>query len=97
MIYKLYNFRRNLGKIRTKATRNRATTSGSGKKMRRQKGGGVARMGDKRAPHLRKGGKAHGQKPRVYQVVLPLKIKIQALKALLSSKMVEGKIRIVDK
>lgn len=97
MIYKLYNFRRNLGKIRTKATRNRATTSGSGKKIRPQKGSGRARLGDKRAPHLRKGGKAHGQKPKVYQFPLAIKTKIQALKALLSSKMVEGKIRIITK
>ena len=86
-----------LGKIRTKETRHRANTSGSGKKMRKQKGGGVARMADKRAPHLRKGGKAHGQKKRVYQIGIALKIKVQALKALLSSKMVEGKIRIIDK
>jgi len=53
-------------------------------------------MGDKRAPHLFKGGKAHGAKPRVYSYPLNAKIKINALKALLSSKLAEGKIKIVD-
>jgi large subunit ribosomal protein L4 len=64
--------------------------------MRPQKGQGAARMGDKRAPHLWKGGKAHGAKPKVYSYPLNAKIKINALKALLSAKMAEGKIKIVD-
>ena len=71
-------------------------TVGSGKKMRKQKGMGAARMGDKRAPHLWKGGKAHGAKPKVYSYPLNAKIKINALKALFSAKMAEGKIKIVD-
>ena len=61
-----------------------------------QKGMGRARQGDKRAPHLFKGGKAHGAKPRVYSYPLNAKIKIQALKSLLSAKLAEGKIKIVD-
>jgi len=77
-------------------TRNRAMTHGSGRKMRPQKGQGKARMGDKRAPHLRKGGKAHGAKPKVYSYPLNAKIKLNALKALLTGKLVEGKIKIVD-
>jgi large subunit ribosomal protein L4 len=64
--------------------------------MRAQKGMGAARMGDKRAPHLYKGGKAHGSKPRVYSFPLNAKIKINALKALLSAKLAEGKIKIVE-
>ena len=51
-------------------------TSGSGKKMRKQKGLGAARMADKRAPHLRKGGKSHGAKPKVYSQRLNSKIKL---------------------
>lgn len=64
--------------------------------MRPQKGQGGARMGDKRAPHLFKGGKAHGSKAKVYSFPLNAKIKINALKALLSAKLAEGKIKIVD-
>lgn len=70
-------------------------TSGSGIKMRAQKKTGSARMGDKRAPHLKKGGKAHGAKAKVYSYHLNAKIKLTALKALLSAKLVEGKIKIV--
>lgn len=88
MVYRLYNYRINLDKFRTKTTRNRATTYGSGRKMRKQKGTGTARMGDKRAPHLRKGGKAHGAKPKVYSFPLNAKIKLNALKALLTGKLV---------
>lgn len=64
--------------------------------MRPQKGQGRARMGDKRAPHLFKGGKAHGSKAKVYSYPLNAKIKINALKALLSAKLAEGKIKIID-
>ena len=71
-------------------------THGSRIKMRPQKGQGKARMGDKRAPHLYKGGKAHGAKAVVYSYSLNAKIKINALKALLSAKLAEGKIKIVD-
>ena len=53
-------------------------------------------MGDKRAPHLFKGGKAHGAKAKVYSYPLNAKIKINALKALLSAKLAQGKIKIVD-
>lgn len=71
-------------------------THGSGKKVRPQKGMGMARIGDKRAPHLYKGGKVHGAKPKVYSYPLNAKIKINALKALLTAKLAEGKIKIVD-
>lgn len=77
-------------------TRNRAMTSGSGKKVRPQKKSGQARLGDKRAPHLRKGGKAHGAKAMVYSFTLNSKIKLKALCSLLSAKLVEGKIKIID-
>ena len=62
-------------------------TYGSGRKCRPQKGQGKARQGDSRAPHLRKGGKAHGAKPMVYSYPLNSKIKINALKALFSAKL----------
>ena len=95
LMHRLYDFRINLNKFRTKVTRDRAMTAGSGKKMRAQKKTGSARMGDKRAPHLRKGGKAHGAKAKIYSYHLNAKIKLRALKALLSAKLVEGKIKIV--
>jgi large subunit ribosomal protein L4 len=71
-------------------------TAGSGAKVRPQKKSGTARMGEKRAPHLKKGGKAHGAKAKVYSFPLNTKIKIKALCALFSAKMSEGKIKVVD-
>lgn len=79
LIYRLHHFRANLNKFTTVKTRNRAETSGSGAKMRPQKKSGRARMGDKRAPHLSKGGKAHGKIPKVYSYPLNAKIKLKAL------------------
>ena len=46
--------------------------------------------------HLYKGGKVHGAKPKPYSYTLNTKIKINALKALLTAKLAEGKIKIVD-
>lgn len=77
-------------------TRNRAMTAGSGKKIRAQKKTGAARLGDRRAPHLRKGGKVHGAKPMVYSQHLNSKIKLKALCSLLTGKLIEGKIKIID-
>jgi large subunit ribosomal protein L4 len=94
-MHRLYDFRINLNKFTTKVTRTRATTAGSGKKMRNQKKTGQARIGDKRAPHLKKGGKAHGAKAKIYSYPLNAKIKLAGLKALLSAKMVEGRVKIV--
>jgi large subunit ribosomal protein L4 len=87
LIYRLHQYRGNLNRFRTKMTRNRAMTAGSKKKMRPQKKTGSARMGDKRAPHLHKGGKVHGAKPKVYSTYLNSKIKLKALCSLLTAKL----------
>jgi len=71
-------------------------TAGSGRKLRGQKKTGKARVGQNRAPNRVGGGKAHGAKPKVYSQQLNVKIKLKALCALISSKLAEGKIKIVD-
>lgn len=53
-------------------------------------------MGNKRAPGRKKGGKAHGPKPRILRYPLNKKIRLQALKVVLSAKLAEGKLRIID-
>eukprot|EP01104_Vermistella_antarctica_P020200 TRINITY_DN853_c0_g1_i1.p2 TRINITY_DN853_c0_g1~~TRINITY_DN853_c0_g1_i1.p2 ORF type:complete len:436 (+),score=101.56 TRINITY_DN853_c0_g1_i1:69-1310(+) len=80
----------------TAKTKTRAEVSGSGRKMRPQKGGGVARQGDKRAPHMRTGGKAHGPKPRDYSYPLPVKVKKMGLRVALSTKLQQGNLFILD-
>ena len=64
--------------------------------MRPQKKAGKARQGDKRSPHLWKGGKAHGPIPMDYTYPLNEKIRLLALKTLLSARLYEEKIILVD-
>lgn len=56
----------------------------------------MARQGNKRAPGRKKGGKAHGAQPRDLSFKIPNKKKILAIKTLLSARLAEGKLRIVD-
>ena len=64
--------------------------------MRPQKKSGRARQGDKRAPHLWKGGKAHGAKPVNYTFPLNEKVRLIGLKTLLSARLYEEKIILID-
>lgn len=70
--------------------------SGSGNKPRPQKKSGRARQGNKNAPHLHKGGKAHGPVPRDFSFPINEKIRLFALKSLLSARLYEEKIVLVD-
>ncbi|KAL4437911.1 hypothetical protein ABPG74_001082 [Tetrahymena malaccensis] len=89
-------WRQNRDEIKTHITKTKGTVSGSGKKPYAQKGTGKARMGNKRAPGRKKGGKAHGPKPRILRYPLNKKIRLQALKVVLSAKLAEGKLRIIE-
>ena len=71
-------------------------TAGSGLKPRPQKKSGKARQGTKRAPHLWKGGKAHGPKPMDYSYPLNEKMRLLALKSLLSARLYEEKVILID-
>lgn len=68
----------------------------SNKKIRPQKGQGRARLGRKQAPGRHKGVKVHGLKVRMLDIAMPDKIKLLAMKTLLSAKLAEGCIVIVD-
>lgn len=69
--------------------------AGSGKKPFRQKGTGQARQGNKRAPGRKGGAKAHGAKIRSLRTQLPKKVRLVALKSMLSAKLAEGKLIVV--
>lgn len=86
----------NLNKKTYKRALTRGDVSGSNAKMRPQKKSGRARQGDKRAPHLWKGGKAHGPKPMDYTYPLNEKTRLLALKTLLSARLYEEKIILID-
>ena len=80
----------------TQSTKTRAEVRGGGIKPWRQKGTGRARQGSIRAPQWIKGGIALGPKPRDYRYKLPKKVKQLAIKSVLTSKLAEGKLVIVD-
>ena len=78
-----------------RATRERSEVARTGKKFGRQKGGGTARHGDRRAPIFIGGGKAHGARRREFDVSLNKKVRSLGLRMALSAKAKAGLV-IVD-
>ena len=81
----------------TQSTKTRAEVRGGGRKPWRQKGTGRARQGSIRAPQWIKGGIALGPKPRSYKYRVNKKERQLAIKSLLSSKVLENNLVVVDK
>ena len=81
----------------TQSTKTRAEVRGGGRKPWRQKGTGRARQGSIRAPQWIKGGIALGPKPRSYKYTLNKKEKRLAIRSVLSSKVLEKELTVVDK
>ena len=81
----------------TQSTKTRSEVSGGGKKPWKQKGTGRARQGSIRAPQWIKGGIALGPKPRSYRYSLNKKEKQLAIKSVLSSKVLEKELTVIDK
>ena len=81
----------------TQNTKTRTEVSGGGKKPWRQKGTGRARQGSIRAPHWVGGGVALGPKPRSYKYRVNKKERRLAIKSVLSSKVLENELVVVDK
>ena len=79
-----------------RGTRERADVARTGKKFGRQKGGGTARHGDRRAPVFIGGGKAHGARVRDFNPGLNKKVRALGLKMALSSKAKDGKLIVMD-
>ena len=80
----------------TQSTKTRSEVSGGGRKPWRQKGTGRARQGSIRAPQWIKGGIALGPKPRSYTYRVNKKEKRLAIKSLLSSKVLENQLVVID-
>ena len=81
----------------TANTKTRAEVSGGGRKPWKQKGTGRARQGSIRAPQWFKGGIALGPKPRDYRYTINKKERRLAIKSVLSSKVLEKNLVVVDK
>ena len=79
-----------------RAARERSDVARTGKKFGKQKGGGTARHGDRRAPIFIGGGKAHGPRARLFTLGLNKKIRALGLKMALSAKAIDGKLLVLD-
>jgi len=80
----------------TAAAKTRSEVSGGGAKPWRQKGTGRARAGSNRSPLWRHGGIIFGPKPRSYSMAFPKKKRRNAIKQVLSEKIRENRLKVID-
>ena len=79
-----------------RGARERSEVNRTGKKFGRQKGGGTARHGDRRAPIFVGGGKAHGPRVRDFDPSLNKKVRALGLKMALSAKAKGGNLIVLE-
>lgn len=83
-------------RLGTAKVKDRSEVSGGGRKPWRQKGTGRARHSSIRSPLWRHGGVTFGPEPRSYYYTIPRKIKRLAMRSLLSDRLRENAICVVD-
>ena len=93
---KMVRLQLNASRQGTAKVKTRSEVSGGGRKPWRQKGTGRARQGSIRAPQWIKGGIALGPKPRTYAYTVNKKERRLAIKSVLSSKVLENELVVVD-
>ena len=84
------------GRAGTVGTKTRGDTSGSGKKLWKQKGTGRARIASIRSPLWKGGGNAHGPQARDWSYNMPKKMRKGALRSALSERVREGNVVVLD-
>jgi large subunit ribosomal protein L4 len=89
----MYQTNLRLGTVRTK---NRSDTSGTTKKMYRQKGTGNARAGSRRSGVRRGGGRIHALRPRDWSYRLTKKALRIATRMALASRLAENEVTLID-
>ena len=80
----------------THKSKERSEVSGSTRKLHKQKGGGGSRIGDINSPLLVGGGRVFGPRPRDYRFKLNKKLKQLARKSVLTAKVQDNKIVVVE-
>lgn len=80
----------------THKVKNRSEVRGGGRKPWRQNGTGRARQGSIRSPQWRGGGVVFGPTPRSYSYKLPKKVRRLAIKSVLSSKVIDNNIIVLE-
>ena len=83
-------------RVGTASTKTRGEVRGGGRKPWRQKGTGRARAGSRRSPVWRGGGTVFGPHPRDYSIRLPRKVRRLALKSVLSEKLSNSDIVVLE-
>lgn len=83
-------------RLGTASTKDRGEVHGSNAKPYKQKGTGNARRGDKKSPIMVGGGIVFGPKPRDFSYAMPKKAKRLAMKSILSLKVQDDRLKIVE-
>jgi large subunit ribosomal protein L4 len=83
-------------RVGTASTKRRDEVAGSGRKLFRQKGTGMARAGSRRSPLRIGGGSVFGPKPRDYGFTVPKKVKRSAIKSVWADKFQNDNVVVVD-
>lgn len=96
ILHRVVTWQREKARGTARPTRERSDVARTGKKFGRQKGGGVARHGNRRAPIFIGGGKAHGARLRDFNPSLNKKIRALGLKMALSSKAKLGTLIVLE-
>jgi large subunit ribosomal protein L4 len=96
ILHRVVTWQREKARGTARPTRERSDVARTGKKFGRQKGGGTARHGDRRAPVFIGGGKAHGARLRDFNPSLNKKIRALGLKMALSSKAKAGTLLVLE-
>lgn len=81
----------------THKSKERSEITGSTKKIKKQKGSGSARYGDIKSPIFRGGGRVFGPRPKDYRLKLNKSVKLLAKKSLLSQKLLDKQLNIIEK
>ena len=83
-------------RVGTHKVKSKAERSGSGVKPWKQKHTGRARAGMKRSPLWKGGGNHFGPKPRDYHQDMPVRMRREALKSALLSKLLDNQVKVID-
>lgn len=96
VIHQMIVYQQDKARAGTRKTQTRSEVTGTGKKPHGQKGTGGARAGDKKRNIDRGGHAPHGPRVRSHATSLPKRVRVLALKSVLSAKAKEGKLIILD-
>ncbi|MEZ5006672.1 MAG: 50S ribosomal protein L4 [Chitinophagales bacterium] len=80
----------------THKAKERGEITGSTRKIKKQKGTGTARAGSIKNPLFRSGGRIFGPRPRTYDFKLNKKVKALAKKSVLSNKLANQGLKVVE-